>query len=92
MSDPIKISEKIKEELESQTLFKEYSRLKELYEKDETLLQMRKEIARAKKNNDEAKRNELIKQYNSHPIVNNYYIAKEELVSLLKEIKKILSD
>ena len=68
----------------------EYRRLKSLYESDEELARMRKEIARLKASGKEEERKNLLKIYESHPLVNNYEIAKQEVMDILLVIKNII--
>ena len=68
----------------------EYRRLKSLYESDEELARMRKEIARLKASGKEEERKNLLKIYESHPLVNNYEVAKQEVMDILLVIKNII--
>ena len=68
----------------------EYRRLKTLYESDEELARMRKEIARLKASGKEEERKNLLKIYESHPLVNNYEVAKQEVMDILLVIKNII--
>ena len=68
----------------------EYRRLKALYESDEELARMRKEIARLKASGKEEERKNLLKIYESHPLVNNYEVAKQEVMDILLVIKNII--
>ena len=68
----------------------EYRRLKTLYESDEELARMRKEIARLKASGKEEERKSLLKIYESHPLVNNHEVAKQEVMDILLVIKNII--
>ena len=68
----------------------EYRRLKSLYESDEELARMRKDIARLKASGKEEERKNLLKIYESHPLVNNYEVAKQEVMDILLVIKNII--
>lgn len=68
----------------------EYRRLKSLYETDEELARMRKEIARLKASGKEEEGKNLLKIYESHPLVNNYEVAKQEVMDILLVIKNII--
>ena len=81
---------KLKEKLYNLPEVKEYFALKAIYEKDEELARMRKEIARLKSLGKEEERNNLLKIYNSHPLVNNFQMAKEEVKQILQSIKNII--
>ena len=82
----------LKEELDNSPIIQEYLRLKEVLENDEELKAMRQEIARLTNEGKEEEKEALLAIYNSHPVVNNYSEAREEVISLLREIKDILSD
>ena len=90
MDKVIETAEKLKQSLLELPEFKEYLNLKDLYEKDESLKQMRLDIARLKKEGKEEERNNLIAIYNNHPLVNNYNIAKEEVKEILQTIKDMV--
>ena len=68
----------------------EYLRLKELFENDEELADLRKQIAVAAQNKDEEKHRRLKEMYDNHPLVNNFYLCKEETINLLQEITNII--
>lgn len=69
---------------------KEYLRLKDLLEKDESLKELRNNIASLTAQNKLEERDNLLKIYNSNPLVNNYEIAKENVKALLKTVADIL--
>ena len=92
MTDLDAALDKLKKELDNSSLIKEYLQLKEIYENDEELKKMRKDIARLTSEGKNKEHDALIDIYNSHPIVVNYQQAREEVISLLNEIKNILSD
>ncbi|MBR0440204.1 MAG: YlbF family regulator [Bacilli bacterium] len=83
-------AKELKEEINSLPEVKEYLRLKEIYEKDDELRKMRLDIATLKSKGKEEERNNLLKIYNSHPLVANYLSAKEEVEEILLAIKNIL--
>ena len=70
----------------------EFLALKESLEKDEELKAMRLEIARLTNEGNIEEHNNLLNVYNSHPLVVNYQTMREEIISLLNQIKDILSD
>ena len=80
------------EELYSLPEIKEFLRLKEALEKDEELKEMRQEIARLTNEGKKEEHDNLLNVYNSHPLVANYLAMREEAISLLSQIKDILSD
>ena len=88
-----KVIEKAKElskEIQNTPEVKEYLRLKELFESDQELATMRQDIARLASENKLIERDNLLKIYNSHPLVNNYEAAKESVNQLLNTIKQII--
>lgn len=88
-----KILEKAKslrEDIDNLPEVKEYYRLKVLYENDKELERMRKEIARLKAEGKEEERKNLLAIYNSHPLVNNFTQAKEEVEHILLAVKEII--
>ncbi len=90
MDDLLLTAKEIREDIDNLPEVKEYYRLKELFEKDICLKQMRENIARLKAEGKEEERNNLLNAYNSHPLVNNYYLAKEEVEQILLVIKNII--
>ena len=90
MDKVIETAEKLKQSLLELPEFKEYLNLKDLYEKDESLKQMRLDIARLKAEGKEEERKNLLEIYNNHPLVNNYNIAKEEVKEILQTIKDMI--
>ena len=90
MDKVLETAEKLKKSLLELPEFKEYLNLKDLYEKDESLKQMRLDIARLKKEGKEEERNNLIAIYNNHPLVSNYNIAREEVKEILQTIKDMI--
>ena len=93
MSDAvIEKTKEVRSSFEELPEVKEYLKLKELLENDQTLKQMRLDIARLKAEGKIEERDNLLKVYNSHPLVNNFYLAKEEVKSILKTIQSMLED
>ena len=84
--------EQLKSELDNSSIIQEYLNLKNVLENDQELKKMRDDIARLTSDNKIEERDALLAIYNSHPIVTNYEQAREEVVSLLNQIKDILSD
>ena len=91
MDEIIKLSKELREEIDHLPEVQEYYRLRDLYENDKELAKMRKEIARLKSEGKEEEKNNLLKLYNSHPIVSNYELAKQEVESILRSIKDIIN-
>lgn len=76
--------------LKQEPLIEEFLKVKKQYENDEYLITLRQEIAKLKNDNKEEERQNLIKVYESHPIVNNYYFLLDEVNNFLFEIKNAL--
>ena len=93
----------LKEELFNEDCVKEYFYYKNLVEKDATLKELdeqvrfhQKEMCKNKDNNEiyfkeKAIYEDLKSQLDNNPILINYQIAKDEVFSLLVDIKHILS-
>ena len=90
MDKIVEEAKKLREEIDSLPTVKEYYRLRSLYEADEKLAKMRKEIARLKSEGKEEERKNLLEVYNNHPLVNNYEVTKQEVESLLLVIRNII--
>ena len=91
-NDLEKSLEQLKNELDNSPIVQEYLELKNVLENNPELKKMRDDIARLTSDNKIEERDALLAIYNSHPIVTNYEQAREEVVSLLNQIKDILSD
>lgn len=90
MSNVIEEAKALRKDIDSTPEAQEYYQLKALYENDEELKRMRREIARLKSEEKEEERSNLLALYNSHPLVNNFRIAEEELKELLRTIQTII--
>ena len=90
MDKVIELAKELRVEIDNLPEVIEYNKLKKLLENDEELKAMRKEIARLKVEGKEEERNNLLKVYNSHPLVNNFYLAEQEVQSILLTIKNII--
>ena len=84
--------EKLAKELYALPEVQEYLELKESIESDKELKEMRLEIARLTNEGKKEEHDNLLNVYNSHPLVVNCQVAREELYNLLNQIKDILSD
>ena len=90
MDKVIELAKELREEINNLPEVIEYNKLKKILENDEELKAMRKEIARLKMEGKEEERNNLLKVYNFHPLVNNFYLAEQEVQSILLTIKNII--
>jgi len=92
MSDPVELAKKLRQDLEKTEEFKNYFHLKELIENSEELKELRTSIARLNSQNKFEEANALKKIYDSNPLVNNFYQAKQEISEILNQIKNMISD
>ena len=92
MDKIIELVKEIRNEINELPEIKEYLKLKALLESDKELAEMRQNIARLASEHKESERKNLLEIYNSHPLVNNFNIVKEEAYKILLEIKNELSD
>ena len=90
MNSVIEQAKTLRKSIDATPEAQEYNRLKSLYENDKELKKMRQDIARLKSEGKEEERNNLLKIYNSHPLVNNFQIAEEELKELLRIVQNII--
>lgn len=89
MDKILELSEELKASLYEKEEFKEYFRLKELYENNQeikSLLILMKETPKSSKEFEK-----ISKEYNSHPLVINYMNALEEVKAILKIVGDILN-
>ncbi len=91
MGKVIDTAKELKDTLFSLKEVQEYLSLKSFIENDEELKRMRKEISRLEQENKLDEKANLLKIYNSNPLVNNFEIIKEEIKSLLKAISDIIA-
>ena len=90
MSKVVECAKELRQDIDNLPEVKEYYRLASLYENDEELQRLRKEMARLASLKKYQERDALLKIYNEHPLVNNYNLAKEELSLLLSSLKNII--
>lgn len=90
MNDVIDNAQALKKELNKNKLVQEYMQIKHIFEKNDELKQLQKEIVRAKNENRLDDYKTLKKKYETNPLVENYLSLKEEVASLLKEICDIV--
>ena len=80
----------LRDDIDNLPEVQEYYRIRTIYENDKNLKQMRSDIARLKFEGKEEERKNLLKVYNSNPLVNNFEAAKEEVEHILLVIKSII--
>ena len=90
MDKIIGLTTEIKALIEKEPLVIEYRRIENLYQNNEEIKAIVRKIDDANRNKNEELKNELIKEYNEHPLVRNYIALKEEVQEFLKEISKNL--
>ena len=91
MDKIIEEAKSLRNDIDSLPEIQEYYRLRNLMENDKELSRLRIEIARLTNEGKLEERKNLLKIYNSHPLVNNYSIAMEEAKSILRTIKDIIN-
>ena len=90
MDKIIELTTEIKALIEKEPLVIEYRRIENLYQNNNEIKAIVRKIDDANRNKNEMLKNELIKEYNEHPLVRNYIVLKEEVQEFLKEISKNL--
>ena len=90
MDEIIALTKELRENIDNLPEMKEYRKLKELLENNVELKNMRSDIARLTNEGKLTERDNLLQVYNFHPLVNNFYLAKEELKTILQTIKNII--
>lgn len=68
--------------------YKEYLRLKELFDNSEEIKSLRIQLIKTK--DDPHLHKKIEEEYNSHPLVVNYLAAQKELESILRVVKDII--
>lgn len=92
MDEIMKLTDELHQSLMELSEIKEFLKLKDLYENNQELAEMRLNIARLTKDGKEAEKKNLLDIYNSHPLVVNYNAAKEEAYLILETIKNIIDE
>lgn len=90
MDKVIEAATKLSTAIEELPEVQEYLRLKSLLEQNEELKEMRTNIARLTNEGKLEERDNLIKIYNSNPLVSNFEISRKEVEQILLQIKNIL--
>ena len=90
MSKIIEKTNELKDNLYNEPEIVEFFRLKTLFENDKSLEDMRRQIVKAKQENNQLEYKRLKDLYDNHPLVYNYYTARENVADLLRELTNIL--
>ena len=88
MDKIIEKANELKASLNETKEFKEYLRVKALYDNSEEVKSLRIQMIKAK--SDPKLLDKLTKEYNSHPLVVNYQSALKEVESILRVVKDII--
>lgn len=88
MDEILKKAQELKEELYQKAEFKEYFRLKKLYDESEEIKSILIQLKECKVNSEEY--NALLEQHNSYPLVVNLKKAEEEVEEILLTVTSIL--
>lgn len=91
MDKILTLTKELKDLIEETDLVKEYRRVEALYKSNQELLDLSKAIKEAEDNKNEALRQQLVKTFNSNPLVKNYMSLKEDVFDYLKEITDIIN-
>lgn len=92
MANPIDSAKELRKEIETLPEVQEYLSLKTLFENDKELQEMRTNIAKLESEGKLEEKKNLMDVYNSHPLVVNFNLLKDEVKSILLEINDILND
>ncbi len=88
MDEILKKAQELKKELYQKEEFKEYFRLKKLYDESEEIKSILIQLKKCKVNSEEY--NALLEQHNSYPLVVNLKKAEEEVEEILLTVTSIL--
>ena len=91
MNNPVDSAKALKKEIEELPEVKEYLSLKDLLENDKELQELRTNIARLESEGKFEEKKNLLEVYNSHPLIVNFNILKDEVKNILSEINDILN-
>ncbi|MCF0108084.1 MAG: YlbF family regulator [Bacilli bacterium] len=91
MNNPVDSAKALKKEIEELPEVKEYLSLKDLLENDKELQELRTNIARLESEGKLEEKKNLLEIYNSHPLIVNFNILKDEVKNILSEINDILN-
>ena len=90
MDKVIESAKELKAELDKLPLFQEYKRVKALYDNDEEIKELKKQVVRAKNENRLEDHHLLLETLHNHPLYINYTELHEEVEDYLKEITNYL--
>lgn len=88
MDKIIEIANKLHDEIVNIPEVKEYLTLKEAIEKDPQIQELKAEICRLEKLGKKEEKDNLLKIFNSNPLIKNLEEIKKEVIPLLKNIKE----
>lgn len=88
MDEIISKAKELKEELYKKEEFKEYFRLKKLYDESEEIKSILIQLSKSDVGSEEY--NSLLEQHNSYPLVVNLKQAEEEIEAILLTVTSIL--
>lgn len=91
MSELISLSKELREELDKLPLFKEYHRVRSLFEASKEIKDLKRDIVRAKNENRMDDYNLLKEKYDNHPLIQNYLSLQKEVEEYLKEVSDIIN-
>lgn len=88
----IKTTLKLKKIINSFEIVQEYFSLKNLIENDESLAKLRQQITMYHLAKDTLNYKIKKNEYDSHPLVNNFYFLKDEIKDFLMEIREQIDE
>ena len=80
----------LREELLKDERIKEYLDLKKIFEENDELVRICKQLINLQKDNKIEEYTSLKTKYDSNPLVKNYYASKEEVNDLIRDIIEVL--
>ena len=91
MDEVIKKAQELKDSINEEPLIQEYLRVKEIYEHDASIKELKKQIVRAKNEGRKQDYDSLVEELNHHPLEINYQQIKDEVGEYLLEISNIIN-
>ncbi len=89
MDKVIELTNELKEEITLLPEYKEFIKIKELLQKSKELQEIQAKLN--DKKITQVEKEKLEKEYKNHPLVINYITSRDELISILNNVKNILN-
>ena len=91
MDKVIELAKELREAIEDSDEYKAYIINKNLYENSQDLIELKKLVVRARRENRIEDYNVLKKQYDNQPLVVNFLESKRQFKELLETIKNMIN-